>query len=95
MIPADPPCGDVELTANWKPLEARLSPQRCGEFMWMFRKNGIEHYKHIVTRSYLTLTGDGRCVVQRDTGIEEADFDEEWDRVTGRSTGAFTSRGDQ
>lgn len=78
---------DMELTANWKPLEAKLSPRHCAEFMWMFRKDGIEHYKHISTRSYLMLTG-GRCLVRRENGFEEADFEQEWNRVTGRGTRA-------
>ena len=40
--------------ANWNPLELRIGT-RCSEFMWMFRENGLEHYKHIDTRRYLIL----------------------------------------
>ena len=35
----------VELTANWTPLERRLTPVQCAEFMWMYREDGVEHYK--------------------------------------------------
>ena len=38
--------------ANWKPLE-RLIGCRCGEFMWMWRENGLEHYKHVDSRQFL------------------------------------------
>ena len=86
---------EMKFTANWKPLEARLSPKHCSEFMWMFRENGVEHYKHIITRSYLLLTGDSRCVVRRENAFEEANFDQEWNRVTGRSTGDVTARADE
>ena len=44
--------------ANWKPLE-RLIGCRCGEFMWMWRENGLEHYKHIESRRYLILDAEG------------------------------------
>ncbi len=45
----------VELVANWTPLTSRLAPELCAEFMWMYRDNGVEHYKHIVTRRCLRL----------------------------------------
>ena len=51
----------VELIANWTPLESRLAPELCAEFMWMYRENGIEHYKHVVTRRYFKLDQDARC----------------------------------
>ena len=44
---------------NWKPLEAKLAPKHCAEFMWMYRENGIEYYKHIMTRRYLRLDSPG------------------------------------
>jgi hypothetical protein len=46
--------------ANWKPLENRIG-SRCAEFMWMFRQNGLEYYKHIDTPRYLILDQKGRC----------------------------------
>lgn len=75
----------VELTANWSPLEDRLSPQLCAEFMWMFRENGVDHYKHIVTRRYLRLTGDGRCLAWLGGVLKEVTFEQEWKRVSGRA----------
>src|SRR5215471_14208325 len=39
--------------ANWKPLENRLGRKRCVGFMYMRRVNGINLYKHGITRSYL------------------------------------------
>jgi hypothetical protein len=75
----------VELTANWSPLEDRLSPQLCAEFMWMFRENGVEHYKHIVTRRYLRLDQDGRCLAWTGDGLKEVPFEREWKRVSGRA----------
>ena len=93
MTPAKPSGNEMAFRANWAPLETRLSPQQCAEFMWMFRENGVEHYKHIMTRCYLMLTGDGRCVVRRGDQFEEADFEQEWNRVTGRRTGETTRAG--
>ena len=48
--------------ANWKPLELRIG-RRCAEFMWMWRENGLEHYKHIDTPRYLILDAEGRSYV--------------------------------
>lgn len=77
----------IELIANWAPLEQRLPPELCAEFMWMFRENGVEHFKHIVTRRYLRLDGDGRCLVWIEDEQKEVPFDEEWKRVSGRARG--------
>lgn len=76
-----------ELEADWAPLEANLSPELCAEFMWMFRKDGIEHFKHVVTRAYLRLDSLGRCFVQADDGLKEVPFEECWKRVSGRAGG--------
>ena len=46
---------------NWKPLEARLSPARCAGFMFMGRMNGINQYKHGISRQYLLLDDEGRA----------------------------------
>jgi hypothetical protein len=78
----------VELTANWEPLERLLTPVQCAEFMWMYREDGVEHYKHIVSRRYLLLDQDGRCLARTAEGLREAPFEQEWRRVTGR-TGAI------
>ena len=84
---ATTPYGATELTPNWKPLEAKLAPAECAEFMWMFRENGVEYYKHIETRLYLLLEADSQCLVRTGNGIKEAAFDQEWKRVSGRSRG--------
>ena len=75
----------VELTANWVPLESRLAPELCSEFMWMYRDNGVEHYKHIVTRRYMRLDQGGRCLAWTDDGVREVPFEQEWKRVSGRA----------
>ncbi len=77
----------VELIADWKPLETKLPPELCAEFMWMHREGGIEHYKHIVTRGYLRLDHSGRCLVEIGEGFREVPFEQEWRRVTGRTGG--------
>ena len=41
---------------NWKPLEARLGKARCAGFMFMGRVNGINLYKHGISRTYLNLS---------------------------------------
>ena len=46
---------------NWKPLEARLSPARCAGFMFMGSLNGINQYKHGISRQYLLLDDEGRA----------------------------------
>ncbi len=75
----------IEIVANWTPLENRLSPKLCAEFMWMYRENGVEHYKHIVTRRYLRLDRGGRCLAWTDDGLKEVPFEQEWRRVSGRA----------
>jgi hypothetical protein len=66
--------------ANWKPLELRIGT-RCAEFMWMFRENGLEHYKHIDTRRYLILDAKGRSYVRRDGYMARVNFRKEFRRV--------------
>jgi hypothetical protein len=66
--------------ANWKPLELRIGT-RCAEFMWMFRENGLEHYKHIDTRRYLILDTKGRSYVRRDGDMVRVNFRKEFRRV--------------
>jgi hypothetical protein len=53
---------------NWKPLESRLGRSRCAGFMYMGRINGINLYKHGISRSYLNLDDDGNCYVSRGSG---------------------------
>jgi len=49
------------MEANWKPLENRLGRERCVGFMYMGRVNGINLYKHGITRTYLNLDDEGNC----------------------------------
>ena len=49
------------MQANWKPLERRLGPARCAGFMFMGRMNGINQYKHGISRRYLFLDDEGRA----------------------------------
>ena len=49
------------MEANWKPLEARLGAARCAGFMFMGYSNGINHYKHGLSRRYLFLDDEGRA----------------------------------
>ena len=65
--------------ANWKPLEIQIG-ERCAEFMWMWRQNGLEYYKHIDTRRYLILDAEGRCYIRRDGDLVGVDFAEEFRR---------------
>jgi len=53
---------------NWKPLEDRLGTARCAGFMFMGRTNGINLYKHGISRSYLCLDDDGNCYVTGQRG---------------------------
>lgn len=53
---------------NWKPLEERLGKARCAGFMYMGRVNGINLYKHGITRSYLNLDDEGNCCIPKETG---------------------------
>ena len=66
--------------ANWKPLELRIG-SRCAEFMWMWRENGLEYYKHVDTRRYLILDAEGSCYVRRDGETVRVDFREEFPLV--------------
>ena len=63
---------------NWKPLENRLGAARCAGFMFMGRVNGINLYKHGISRSYLYLDDDGNCYAAAKHGCYHAtDFDRE------------------
>jgi hypothetical protein len=63
---------------NWKPLEARLGKTRYVGFMFMGRVNGINRYKHGISRTYLNLDDTGNCFVSIDRGCHvSADFEEE------------------
>ena len=66
------------MEANWKPLEIKVGRAHCVGFMFMGRMNGINVYKHGITRTYLNLDDAGNCFVDRGKGIfAAADFSEE------------------
>ena len=67
---------------NWKPLENRLGAARCAGFMFMGRVNGINLYKHGISRSYLNLDDFGNCYVAAKRGCYvPADFDQELSKL--------------
>ena len=67
---------------NWKPLENRLGAPRCAGFMFMGRVNGINLYKHGISRSYLYLDDDGICYAAGKPGCYlPANFDQELSKL--------------
>jgi hypothetical protein len=70
--------------ATWKPLEAKLGALRCAGFMFMGRSNGINHYKHGLSRRYLFLDDVGRAYEAAGRNeFREIPFDEALARVEG------------
>ncbi len=67
--------------ANWKPLELLIGC-RCGEFMWMWRENGLEHYKHIDSCRYFILDAEWHCYGRQGDHLERDDLWKEFRRVT-------------
>ncbi|MFY9531140.1 MAG: hypothetical protein WAR24_19715 [Candidatus Acidiferrales bacterium] len=66
------------MAPNWKPLVAKLGKKRCVGFMFMGRVNGINLYKHGITRMYLNLDDSDECYVScENSRFEKADFDAE------------------
>lgn len=53
---------------NWLPLERLLGWSRCAGFMYMGRVNGINLYKHGISRTYLNLDDNGNCYVKGPPG---------------------------
>jgi len=73
---------------NWKPLEDRLGIARCAGFMFMGRTNGINLYKHGISRSYLCLDDDGDCYVAGQPGCYvPTDFKQEISKLEERLKG--------
>ncbi|HEY6766956.1 MAG TPA: hypothetical protein VI386_19530 [Candidatus Sulfotelmatobacter sp.] len=73
---------------NWKPLENRLGAARCAGFMFMGRMNGINLYKHGISRSYLCLDDDGNCYVAGQPGCYvPTDFKHEISKLEERLKG--------
>lgn len=64
------------MEANWKPLESRLGRKRCVGFMYMGRVNGINLYKHGITRTHLNLDDEGNCYIATGSGCYDlVDFE--------------------
>jgi len=49
------------MEANWKPIETKLGAVRCAGFMFMGCLNGINQYKHDLSRRYLFLDDEGQA----------------------------------
>jgi hypothetical protein len=80
--------------ANWKPLEEKLGPSRCHDFMYIVEIDGIHHYKHRITRTYLFLDDSGNCFRwSPHSGFENADFATELSKLEAdlRTLGATLS----
>lgn len=74
--------GRTAMEPNWKPLENRLGAARCAGFMFMGRVNGINLYKHGISRSYLYLDDDGNCYAAGKPGCYlPADLDQELSKL--------------
>src|SRR5450759_1834653 len=72
------------MEANGKPLEARLGAARCAGFMFMGYSNGINQYKHGLSRRYLFLDDEGRAYEAAGrNAFREGPFDEAVGRVEG------------
>ena len=56
------------MEANWKPLEMKVGRAHCVGFMFMGRMNGINLYKHGITRTYLNLDDEGNCYTVTGSG---------------------------
>ncbi len=70
------------MTANWKPLESKIGGHRCAGFMFMGRSNGINQYKHGISRRYLFLDDEGRAYESAGKGeFREIAFEEALGRV--------------
>ena len=50
--------------------------------MWMWRENGLEHYKNIDSRRYLILDVEGHCYVRQGDQLVRVDLRKEFRRVT-------------
>ena len=74
----------------WAPLERRLGKARCAGFMFMGRLNGINRYKHGITRTNLFLDDEGNCYLPGKSGsFVRAD----WDTELGKLEASLTTLG--
>jgi hypothetical protein len=74
----------------WAPLERQLGKARCAGFMFMGRLNGINRYKHGITRTNLFLDDEGNCYLPGKSGsFVRAD----WDSELGKLEASLTTLG--
>jgi hypothetical protein len=69
----------AEWEPDWCPLERSLQASgiavaACAAFMWMYRSDGLELYKHVHTRRYLILDSDGGCYSYAAEGLVRVPF---------------------
>ena len=64
------------MESNWKPLEERLGTTRCAGFMFMGRLNGVNQYKHGISRRYLFLDDEGRAYKRIGREFRAVSFEE-------------------
>ena len=70
------------MEATWKPLETRLGAVRCAGFMFMGCLNGINRYKHGLSRRYLFLDDEGRAYEAAGRKeFREISFDEAFSQI--------------
>ena len=75
----------IEVEPVWAPLERRLGKTKCVGFMFMGRVNGINRYKHGITRTYLNLDDEGNCYLPGGSGTYgPADWDTELGKLEAR-----------
>ena len=61
------------MTTNWQPLIEKPGQERCVGFMYMARINGVNLYKHGISRTYLNLDDSGECFKYGNERFEKAD----------------------
>jgi hypothetical protein len=55
-------------------MTEKLGQERCAGFMYMARINGINLYKHGISRTYLNLDDSGQCFKYRNSHFERGDL---------------------
>ena len=74
----------------WAPLERRLGKARCAGFMFMGRTNGINRYKHGITRTYLNLDDEANCYL---AGADGTYVSTDWDGELGKLEASLATLG--
>ena len=65
---------EAQLAASRRKMTEKLDDERCVGFMYMARMNGINLYKHGISRTYLNLDDSGQCYKYRSSRFKKADF---------------------